>query len=134
MSTVQCYTTVTVYINSCFILLPLVKLITKREVNISAQSLRLPWTRHGILHVIDTHTHHRIYSVTVVVPRPHIKIKQRDLKGGSHMIKMKGGAEGPEPFEFKGGVLGHVDIKEWIGVRETRALLKFLLRNLKSES
>ena len=47
---------------------------------------------------------------------PHGKIKQRVLKGGSHMIKLKGGAEGPEPFEFKGGVLGHVDIKEWIGV------------------
>ena len=31
------------------------------------------------------------------------------------MIKLKGGAEGPEPFEFKGGVLGHVDIKDWIG-------------------
>ena len=38
--------------------------LTKREVNISAQSLRLPWTRHGMLHVMDTHTHHRIYSVT----------------------------------------------------------------------
>ena len=32
------------------------------------------------------------------------------------MIKLKGGAEGPEPFEFEEGVLGHVDIKKWIGV------------------
>ena len=85
-------------------------------MNISAQSLRLPWICHGMLHFIDTHTHHRIYSVTVVVHRPHVEIKQRVLKGGSHMIKLKGGAEGAEPFEFKGGVLGHVDIKEWIGV------------------
>ena len=50
-----------------------------------------------------------------IMPRPHVKIKQRVLKGGSHMIKLNGGAGGPEPFEFKGGVLGHVDIKDWIG-------------------
>ena len=75
-------------------------------MNISAQSLQLPRTRHGMLHVMDTHTHHRIYSVTVVMPRPHVKIKQRDLKGESHMFKLKEGAEGQEPFEFKGGVRG----------------------------
>ena len=85
-------------------------------MNIGAQSLRLPRTCPGMLHVMDTHTHHRIYSVTVVMPRPHVKIKERDLKGGSHMIKLKGGAEGPESFEFKGGVLGNVDIKGWIEV------------------
>ena len=84
----------------------LVRLITKREVNISAQSLRLPRTCHGMLHVMDTHTHHRIYSVTVVMPHPHVKIKQRDLKGESHMFKLKKGAEGQEPFELKGGVRG----------------------------
>ena len=32
------------------------------------------------------------------------------------MSKLKEGAEGREPFQFKGGVLGHVDNKEWIGV------------------
>ena len=51
-------------------LLLLVKLITKREMNISAQSLRLPWTRPGMLHVMDTHTHHRIYSGTVDYASP----------------------------------------------------------------
>ena len=51
-------------------LLLLVKLITKREMNISAQSLRPPRTRPGMLHVMDTHTHHRIYSVTVDYATP----------------------------------------------------------------
>ena len=67
-----------------------------------------------MLHVMDTHIHHR-NSVTLVMPHPHVKIKQRVLGGESHMFKVKEGAEGREPFEFKGGVLGHVDIKGWIG-------------------
>ena len=56
----------------CLLLGLLVKLIRKREMNISAQSLRLPRTRPGMLHVIDTHrpTHHRIYSVTVDYASP----------------------------------------------------------------
>ena len=37
---------------------------------------------------------------------PHVKIKQRDLKGESHMFKLKEGAEGREPFQFKGGLSG----------------------------
>ena len=80
--------------------------MTKREMNNNAHNLRLPRTCHGMLHVTDTHTHHRIYSATVVMPHPHVKIKQRDLKGESHMFKLKEGAEGREPFEFKGGVRG----------------------------
>ena len=40
------------------------------------------------------------------MPRPYSKIKRRDLKGESHMIKLKEGAEGREPFQFKGGVRG----------------------------
>ena len=75
-------------------------------MNNSAHSLRLPRTCHSMLRVSDTHTHHRIYSVTVVMPRPYVKIKQRDLKGESHMFKLNEGAEGREPFEFKGGVRG----------------------------
>ena len=54
----------------------LVKLITKKEVNISAQ------TCYGMLHVLDTR---RIYSVTVVMPRSHVKIIQRDLEDESHV-------------------------------------------------
>ena len=57
-----------------------------------------------MLHVMAIHTHHRIYSVTVVMPRPHVKIRQRDLKGESHMFELKEGAEGREPFEFERGV------------------------------
>ena len=73
-----------------------------------------------MLHVTDTDTHrptpcthHRIYSVTVVMPRPHVKIRQRDLKGESqkkglrdmsHLSLLKEGAEGREPFGFEGGV------------------------------
>ena len=34
------------------------------------QSLRLPRTRPGMLHVMDTHTHHRIYRVTVDYASP----------------------------------------------------------------
>ena len=52
--------------------LSLIKLITKKEVNISAHSLRLPQTCYGMLHVMDTHTHRciRIYRVKVAMPRP----------------------------------------------------------------
>ena len=69
-----------------------------------------------------------------IMPRLHAKIKQRDLKGESHMFKLKEGAEGREPFQFRGVFVGHVDIKDWIGGWETRALLKFLLSDLKIES
>ena len=61
----------------------------------------MPWY---VAYVMDTHTHHRIYSVTVVMPRPYVKIKQRDLKGESHMFELKEGAEKREPFEFERGV------------------------------
>ena len=40
------------------------------------------------------------------MPHPHVKIKQRDLEGESHMFKLKEGTEGQEQFEFKGGVRG----------------------------
>ena len=74
------------YLSNFVCLLLLVKLITYREMNNSVHSLRLPRTCHGMLHVTDTRTHHRIYIVTVVMPRRHVKIKQRDLKGESHII------------------------------------------------
>ena len=65
-----------------------------------------------------------------------LKFKQRDLKDESHMFKLKEGAEGREPLfmSLRNVFVGHVAIKDWIGGLETRALLKFLLRDLKSES
>ena len=44
--------------------------------------------------------------ITVSTVCPHVKIRQRDLKGESHMFKLNEGAEGREPFQFKGGVRG----------------------------
>ena len=76
----------------------------EKEGDSVPKCLRLPRTCHGLLHVTDTHTHHHIYSVTVVMPRPHVKITRRDFKGESHMFELKEGAEGRELFEFEGGV------------------------------
>ena len=52
----------------------LLPLFIRKEVNVSAHGLRLSQTSYGMLHVMDTHTHLRIYSVTVAMPRPMLKL------------------------------------------------------------
>ena len=78
-----------------FCLLYLIKLITKKEVNFRAHSLQLPQTCYGMLHVIDTHTHRYIYTVTVVKCSA-----SEDLNGENH-VPVKEGAEGRH---IEGGV------------------------------
>ena len=63
------------------------------------------------------------------MPRPHVKIKQRDLKGESHMFKLKEGAEGRETFQFKGGVRGGTTkaVKKYSHINEPNNSLIFSL-------
>ena len=53
----------------------LIQCQAEQPMNIRAHGFQLPQTCYGMLHVMDIHTHHHIYTgVTVVMNRPHLSV------------------------------------------------------------
>ena len=60
-------------------------LIVTKKVNIRVHGLRLPQTCYGVPHVMDTHTHCPIHSVTVVLSVARLS-KQSNRQSGNSLV------------------------------------------------
>ena len=65
-----------------------------------------------------------------IMPRPMLKLSRGIWRVRAICSSWRKGLGDESHFSLREVFAGHVDIKDWIGVWETKALLKFLLRDL----